>query len=266
MEFECYHLFRLSSSQVILGMKMCSFVLWGVLSVVGVERVGAESLVTNRTVLPVPPDLAIQPGNATDSSLQVESSYQQLLRGSSLSSVWTTPVRITGIAFRVEEHAIAGFAAVIPKVEIRLSTTGRSLERMSQSWDVNKGGDEKIVYQHDNVSLFGAAAEPFSPFDLRFELDEPFLYDPKAGNLAMLFVTSGSASSGAREIDASFFGAMNTPSMAFRQDFAAPTPYGLVSEFSWVAVPEPKTWWLVCGGAALLRIGGGLRGQAKGRS
>jgi hypothetical protein len=236
-------------------MKTWLWILLGVSSVVGVERAEAQSLETNRTVLP--PGFENQPGNANGGLLLEGQTYQQMFPGSSFDRVTSTPIKITGIAFRVEEKAAAGYLAVIPRVEIHLSTSARSLEQMSTSWNLNKGPDEAMVYLHDNVSLFGAAAQPVSPFDLRFQLDTPFVYDPKSGNLAMMFIVA-STPGRASTIDAHFFSEQNSPSMAFGPGFLVPTPYGVITEFSFIAVPEPKTSSLVCGGAAVV-LGIGMR-------
>jgi hypothetical protein len=84
-------------------MKMWSWILLGVLSVVGVKRAGAQSLETNRSVLPFPPDFRNQAGTESYSLLRESQSYQQIFHSSSFAVTGASPIKITAIAFRVEE-------------------------------------------------------------------------------------------------------------------------------------------------------------------
>jgi hypothetical protein len=61
-------------------MKMWSWILLGVLSVVAVARSGAQSLETNRTVLP--PGFESQPGNSYEIVFSRTQTYQELFRAS----------------------------------------------------------------------------------------------------------------------------------------------------------------------------------------
>lgn len=95
------------------------FALWLVFSVLS----GAAQ--TNRTVLP--PGFATQNGDLADPVFEMPFEFQQIYRSSSVSATWQTPVRITEIAFRMNE-ASSSFSAVIPRVEIRLSPQPRLLQ------------------------------------------------------------------------------------------------------------------------------------------
>lgn len=118
---------------------------------------------------------------------------------------------------------------------------------MTRFWNQNSGPDATVVFLHDNVSLFSASSDAVKPFDIRFQLDQPFTYDPQGGHLAMLLATPGPPiGSSPTRIDAESFGSLGTsPSGAVTPNFIAPTGYGLITEFRWIAVPEPRPSLLI---------------------
>jgi hypothetical protein len=135
---------------------------------------------------------------------------------------------------------------------------------MSRLWSENKGSDAAVVFVQNDVSLFAAANQLVNPFELRFELDTPFVYNPKLGSLAMMLVTEES-SGRTRTLDANGYGFLNSsvPVASFMPGNLSPAAIGIIAEFTWVAVPEPKTSLLVFGGAAVLGIGARRRRSSK---
>jgi hypothetical protein len=210
----------------------------------------ANAQTTNRTVVPL--GLENQNGNSNDGIIESGGQFQELFRSSYLQAQWQTPVQITGMAFRVDGALSSD--TVIPRVEIRLSTSLRSREDMSLIYSANRGGDETTVFLHDNFRLFGSAVRPVSPFDLRFEFDQPFIYDPKAGNLLLYMNSAGPIGSGS-QIDAHFGGdvAYVGTSGPFSPDQVV--AYSPVIQFSWISVPEPSTLCLgALGGLIILGL------------
>ena len=208
---------------------------------------------TNTTVLP--PGFENENGNIQHATFSgLVPAYQEIFRNSSVASEWDTPVKITGVAFRVGDGATSSFDAVIPRIEIRLSTTPNAPELMSRFYDANKGADERTVFLRNNVSIFAAAGQEVNPFDVKFQFDTPFVYDPNNGHLLMYIQNSGPTGPGARSLDAHHFGALdaNTPVASFGPGILAPDAYGLVAQFQFVAIPEPRELSLLAISSILL--------------
>jgi|GEM_PF-3309491 len=197
---------------------------------------------TNKTV--VPSGFADKNGNIADSIFSHGFDFQEIIRSSSLSPAWPTPVLITGIAFRLP-GGVSSMNTLVSRIEIRLSTTSVAPEQITTSWFSNRGSDAKTVFFHDNVLLTAAGGQAVNPFEIQIHFDQPFIYDPSTGNLAMELRTTDPGF-GSRTIDAYGFGSLNsaTPIGAITESFNGPVGYGLISEFSWTVVPEPQTWCL----------------------
>lgn len=197
---------------------------------------------TNKTVFP--PGLENQNGNAGDSTFSGGvPQYQELFRASALATTWQTPVKITSVAFRVAEGGNQSFDAVVPRVEIRFSTTLRPPEEMSTIYSINKGADEKTVFNHSNVRIMATGDQPVNPFEVRFSFAEPFVYDPSQGHLLMYLAHDSPTLPSDRGIDAHSFGELDesSPFASYGGGgFVSPTAYGLVTQFEWVAIPEPQ--------------------------
>jgi hypothetical protein len=219
---------------------------------------GAE---TNTTVAPF--GLENTPGNSHDNYvLRFPVEYQQVFKGSYLSDIWQTPVEITGIAFRVDS-VNGDYQAVIPSVEIQFSTTQRAPNQMSTDMASNKGVDNTVVYKHDDVTLSAQGTLVLNPFQLRFNFDRPFYYDPAAGNLLMDLRTGGDTIHANRGLDAQVFETWgpSTPYALVEPTGVPSTPsnfvagQALVTEFTWRAIPEPSALALwIAGGLAFFGI------------
>ncbi|MGZ5545665.1 MAG: hypothetical protein ACXWIU_13415 [Limisphaerales bacterium] len=189
-------------------------------------------------------------GGSGDAILFAQSQMQQLFRASSLAQQWSTPVEITGLAFRNADKQL-DYSSTIAQVEIRFSTSSRTPEQLTPFYFNNVGADETTVYLHQNVSLFAAVGNP-APFDLKFQFDKPFVYDPNNGSLLM-YIQTIQPSGGANTIDSHVFGDLNVSPVAYTGTsgpFASGivAPYGIITEFTWVAIPEPNPGYLlICG-------------------
>jgi hypothetical protein len=124
---------------------------------------------------------------------------------------------------------------------------------MSTLWSQNSGPDAKTVYLHDNLTLQAPGGKPINPFEIRFHMDTPFDYDPASGHLAMYIKPTPSGQGGTRNIDAqSYANHMTAPAAAITSNFIGPAAYGLITEFSWTAIPEPKSGVLMVFGAIIV--------------
>lgn len=213
---------------------------------------------TNKTVFPI--GFEDENGNSAENTFSgLVPTYQQLFRASSLTPAWPTPVKITGVAFRVADGASSSFDAVIRDLDIRLSTTPVTPEFMNSSYFANRGTDELSVFSRENIAIFATGGLPQNPFEVKFTFDSPFVYDPSSGNLLMYIANNGpSGAPTPREqaLDAHTFGALDsTTPFASVRGSGVSNARGLVAEFAWVAVPEP-------GVLTLIGIGVGLIGCA----
>ena len=112
--------------------------------------------------------------------------YHQVYGASDFASL-SGPQRITQIAFRPDSEAGAAFAATIPSIEIRLSTTTKAPDGLSAVFADNVGANDTVVYAGalSLSSSFDGPPEGPKAFDIVINLQTPFNYDPAAGNLLL---------------------------------------------------------------------------------
>jgi hypothetical protein len=206
---------------------------------------------TMQTVVPF--GFQNQSGNGA-SQLFLGGETQDLFRASYMATAWTTPVAITGVAFRVA----GGFSmdVVIPSIEIRASTSSRVPETMSQAYAANRGADEVLVFGHSNVHLVGSGGPGVNPFDLKLTFDQPFLYDPATGSLLLDFRIGTPAPGGTSAVDSQSYAQLGgAPAASVFQGGAFVGQVGAGShiiQFQTVSVPEPGILWLsIPGGLSL---------------
>jgi hypothetical protein len=109
----------------------------------------------------------------------------------------SSPLRITGIGFRPESSSPTG---EIPSadVTIRLSTSPKTADALSDDYESNHGEDVQIAFSGVRAFDEGLTAGEFSAW---FSFDTPFLYDPTKGSLLVEVVTR--ASNGVGYVDSS---------------------------------------------------------------
>ncbi len=213
--------------------------------------------------LVVPNDLASSPGDLQNSapfsggdpnsSDPLTLRYQQVYGAPDLSS-WIGR-EISGIAFRLNEppgpsgDVVGGF--VYDDIEIRLSTTARSVDGLSTNLDTNVGPDVVLVYDGVYVLPNLEGDQPVNPFDMVFTLATPFTYT--GGNLLM-DVRMPDCDPPGFYMDAAWRGGNQTDAVsrayALVGGYVGEDTLGLVTEF----IPDPTTFAvLVVGGLTLLR-------------
>lgn len=201
---------------------------------------------TNQSVAPSGLGLETRNGNSTDNVFISPNERWQLFESSALP--WATPVGISSVSFRVNDGG-ASLNTVIPRVEITMSTSSRTASSMSTIYSENVGPNELLVYAHDNVSLFSPGGPGPNPFQITFQFDKLFIYDPTAGNLFFRLSNSGFGQSG---IDVEAGGvnyALYAPGV-----LPFPVGRGIVAQFSWSPIPEADVSILLSMGFFLFGI------------
>ena len=105
---------------------------------------------------------------------------------------------ITELRYRPDATYGQAFNTTIGNIEIRLSTTTRQPDGLSEYYAQNPGPDETLVYSGAlsiSSQFTGPPGQP-KDFDIIIPLQTPFLYNPAAGNLLVdLRNFTGSAAS-----------------------------------------------------------------------
>src|SRR5215831_8521645 len=183
--------------------------------------------------------------------------YQQVYA----SSQFSAPILIGQFLFRPDANTGAAFSAVLPDIQINMSTTSKAPDSLSTTFADNVGVDDSIVYARGALALSSSFTGPVvgpKTFDILISLTSPFLYNPGAGNL-LLDVRNY------QQVDTTQFDSHDVPtgvvSRMWSFDVNTATTgeggtatLGLVTEFG--AVPEPSTvilitagtipFWLMC--------------------
>jgi hypothetical protein len=166
--------------------------------------------------------------------------FQQVFANTQFAN--TGPIKITALAFRLNESAASSMSTVIGRIDIVLSTVARPMTDLSRSFAANRGSDARTVFSQQNVSLVGQpqGAAGTAPFDIVFQFNQPFLYDPGVGHLGLEYAASARLGQ-ALQVDAHNygFGNDNVPTRTVYDEFTAISNGGFIAEFSYVTVPEP---------------------------
>lgn len=109
--------------------------------------------------------------------------YQQVYSASEFNP--SDPVLITEIRFRPDFNAGSSFSAILPDVQVNMSTTTTAPDALSSTYAENIGPDDTVVSSGPlPLSSDTTGAGPFD-FDIVIPLSTPFLYDPQQGNLLL---------------------------------------------------------------------------------
>lgn len=171
--------------------------------------------------------------------------YQQIYSTAAFSSL-AGDVLITGINFGCEfptpQFPPRVCIGVIERLEVRLSTTSRAVDNLSATFSENIGFDEVVVLTPRAVDyVYG------------FGLDQPYIYNPDAGNL-LLDIRFGGFHTSVGLLDAeNVLGDETSRVYAIGVDSLTGTmdTIGLVTTFVYTPVPEPSTAGLFALGVAL---------------
>jgi hypothetical protein len=180
--------------------------------------------------------------------------YQQVYAAAEFAALGQPGV-LTDIAFRVDRELGSAFSAVLPDVQLVVSSTGKLPGGLDTVFANNLGADATTVFSGAlSLSSAGPTGDPTSPFDVVIHLTTPFVYDPSAGNLIWDVQASGNLTT--TVFDATQFGGSSTSRLRSMSggDFPpilATDSYGLITKFTF-QVPEPATGALL--GLSLLAL------------
>jgi PEP-CTERM motif len=171
--------------------------------------------------------------------------YQQVYSKTQFSAI-TGPTLINAISFRPDVDSGSSFNTLLSNIQISLSTTAALPGGLSTTFATNVGGDNTLVYSGALALSSSYTGGSPKDFDIVITLQNPFFYDPANGNLLMDVSNFGG------EITTQFDADSNDGliSRAFSTDVNSTTAdgadsFGLVTQFSFAAVPEPTTWVLI---------------------
>jgi len=157
------------------------------------------------------------------------------------------PFRITAVSFRLDSGPTS-LNAVVPDMEIRLSTTTKAVDRISGTFAWNEGADVVSVVSRGSVRLTGRYDPALSvqPFSVRIPFTTPFVYDRSFGNLLLDIITYRSGNV-VVAWNAAGIPADSISSVLSGSNLAEglETTYGLVAQFEYQPIPEPRTMLLL---------------------
>ena len=168
---------------------------------------------------------------------------QQLFEGTSFPE-HEEGVLIQSVGFRLSGSPTErqnSFDVVFPKVEVHLSTSPKSMANMSNRFANNVGVDESIVYDAPLRWQAEFVRGPVQSMSLIIPFDEPFRYLPSQGSLLLDIRVKGQKKAGLVDW-ASFSGwsiVRGHLTTAEVGEFVLGS--GLITQFSFQAIPEPAT-------------------------
>ena len=196
--------------------------------------------------LVVPNGLENTDGNLNDNGRLFEQGdpahWQQDYRADQFGAA-KGPLLIKEIRFRIDADPLKGrpFDAVLPGVEISLSTTHVAPSAMSVFFAQNIGPDEKVVFPQGPLHLQSQG----QGFDVVIGLLNPYLYDPAAGNLLMDLTYPGGVFTNSRlDTDQQLPPNRSTAALwlgGLAGTFGELQGMGLVTQFGFEPVPEPRS-------------------------
>ena len=143
-------------------------------------------------------------GNTSDNFLSTDSPvrYQQVFGASQFSSL-AGPQYINQISFR-PDASVEPFTSNTPNIRISLSTTQSVPDGLSSIFSQNIGANNTLVYNGSTLVTSANAAPAGNPntFDINFNLQTPFLYDPSQGNLLLDLINNGGTNNFTAFLDA----------------------------------------------------------------
>jgi hypothetical protein len=190
--------------------------------------------------------------------------YQQVFEASEFSAILDGGF-IQEISFRQDSFNMPrlGIVTTLPDIQLNFSTTSKAAGSLSPVFSENVGSDDTLslrgsVFIRANYSPF---MQP-QTFDVKFILQHPFFYNPKAGNL-LLDIRNYEGTSDDGGISGAFaaLDATSRPNDPMSTLYATSVSAtsgtvsrrgGLITQLTIQAVPEPASWILLSGGVLVL--------------
>jgi len=165
---------------------------------------------------------------------------------SSQFSAISGPALITAISFRPNGGNTSGFSSTLPSIQINLSNTSAVPDGLSTTFATNLGANDTQVYSGAlSLSSLNTGGPPKN-FDIVITLQTPFLYIPANGNILMDVRNFGAGTTAL--FDAAFTNGdsisrvLTNGSGVGSATADISDTVGLVTQFTFIAVPEPTTW------------------------
>lgn len=137
-----------------------------------------------------PPEFENMEGDQASGTGANAGRMQVLLQGGAhFAGLPDTHRTLTGFRWRPDSSVSSPESHIWNDFELRVSTTSQSLDDMSTRFSENIGPDELLVLEGPITTATmneGPRAGP-KEFDIAFDFDTPFHYDPTAGNLLLDF-------------------------------------------------------------------------------
>ncbi len=204
-----------------------------------------------------PPENASAPGVGSQAPFKVDSTrILAVYPASDFLAAMPSGSLITQIAFRLDESIRNSVAVVIPDVEIRMSTTPSLVPNFGGHFSDIVGSDEVTVRTRGALAVKASFSHGgANPFTIVANLDHPFRYDPRQGNLAVDIFTY-KAYSTSDPSQALFIDADNDHAKMFAGggDLAIFTIPALIMQVTYSAIPEPSSALLIAAGASLMML------------
>ena len=203
-----------------------------------------------------------------DTSMIPSMRYQQVYAAQELS-----PGIITQISFRLDQRDMAAFGpAVEPNIQIDMSTTDAQPGALSFTFADNLGPEVQTVFFGDlTLQAPSCLADP-CPFDINILLQDPYLYDPRDGNLLLdvrvnqcinirgtpsaklsgFFDASNQHPGSSSRVFTSTLGDVNSPEGQFANNNALVTQFTIVRPNN---VPALSEWGLIAMAGLLALVG-----------
>lgn len=200
--------------------------------------------------------------------------FQQVSSGPGWSfAVGGVPIRITSVAFRPDDRFIPPLGldyrnpVTFDSLKIQLSTTSKAVDSLSPTFADNIGPDVVTVFD-GSFTMSYPFTTPHVFFGSPIVFSQPFYFDPSKGNLLFDITKVGDGRLG-YNLDA-VRSTSDTSSSVGRVGGLEPTggvqSLALIMQFTYVQVPEPSAFALMC----LAAVGAVLilprRGRATGRA
>jgi hypothetical protein len=181
--------------------------------------------------------------------------YQQVYGASDFSAVPMGGGFITQIAFRPDADGGAAFSSTLPSIRIDLSTTTAAVDGLGTTFADNVGANDTIVYGGASgapLSLSSAFTGPAGgpkDFEILVNLTTPFFYNPAAGNLLLDVRNFGGGMTTAFDAVDTLGDSVSRASTNVSDVNSSSADFtdslGLVTRFTFQAVPEPSIWTLL---------------------
>jgi len=170
---------------------------------------------------------------------------------------------IAGVNFRLAQAVAGGnsLSAVLPDIEFRMSTTRRAgVDRLSGEFDLNPGPDMAVVVPRGPLHVTGTfdPSKPVQEFSVHVPFTEPFLYNRVGFDLLLDIINYG-GSPIAVKLDSAASG-LGSVSLVAGSSLTSGTAlgYGMVAQFDYQLIPEPRVMSLVA-----MAFGLGLFGRGR---